>query len=118
MIKKFYLFSLFYSSWVYFFLFHLHHHLPEKDLIRIIILPKISKPLGFSFGLSAAISMGDFGVIALFSDPDSSTLPMTIYRFMASYRVNEAASGALLLLILTFGIFSLFDYVGRKNVKN
>ena len=88
------------------------------DLIRIIILPKISKPLGFSFGLSAAISMGDFGVIALFSDPDSYTLPMKIYRLMASYRVNEAASGALLLLILTFGIFSLFDYIGRKNVKN
>jgi thiamine transport system permease protein len=86
--------------------------------MKYVILPRLSIPLGFSAGLSAAISMGDFGVIALFSDPGKTTLPMVLYQLMSSYRINEAASAATVLLFLSFAIFWLFDRIGRLNARN
>ena len=66
----------------------------EWQFLKLVILPKLAQPLGFSFGLAAAISVGDFGVIALFSLSDNVTLPMTLYSFMGAYRVHEAAATA------------------------
>ena len=71
--------------------------------------------LGFACGLTAALSMGDLGVIALFSDHEHSTLPLQMYRLMGAYRMEAAAGAALLLLVLSFGIFWIFDRIGRGN---
>ncbi|MEE9389105.1 MAG: thiamine/thiamine pyrophosphate ABC transporter permease ThiP [Paracoccaceae bacterium] len=81
--------------------------------VRWLQLPRLRRPLGFSAGLAAALSMGDLGVIALFSDPDRTTLPMQMYRLMAGYRMDEAAGVALLLLALSLAIFWIFDRGGR-----
>ncbi len=83
---------------------------------RRLQLPRLARPLGFSAGLAAALSMGDLGVIALFSDPNQATLPMQMYRLMASYRMDEAAGAALLLLILSLVMFWIFDRGGRVDV--
>ena len=69
--------------------------------------------MGFALGLSAALSMGDLGVIALFADPDHPTLPLQIYRLMAAYRMDEAAAAGLLLLIGALALFWVFDRGGR-----
>jgi thiamine transport system permease protein len=37
--------------------------------LRLAILPRLRRPLGFGAGLAAAFSMGDLGVIALFLRP-------------------------------------------------
>jgi len=71
--------------------------------------------LGFSAGLTAALSMGDLGVIALFADPDRATLPLQVYRLMGAYRMDQAGAAALLLLILSLGLFWAFDRGGRVN---
>ncbi len=81
--------------------------------LRWLILPRLAGPLGFSAGLAAALSMGDLGVIALFADTETATLPLQIYRLMAAYRMEDAAAGSLLLLILSLGLFWLFDRGGR-----
>ena len=65
--------------------------------------------LAFGAGLSAALSMGDLGVIALFADPETATLPLQVYRLMGAYRMEDAGGAAVLLLALTFGAFYLFD---------
>lgn len=83
--------------------------------IRVLILPRLRRPLGFAAGLSAALSMGDLGVIALFADPDRATLPLQIYRLMATYRMQDAAAAALLLLLCSLALFWLFDRGGRLN---
>ncbi len=80
---------------------------------RQLHLPRLRRPLGFSAGLAAALSMGDLGVIALFSDPNRATLPMQMYRLMSSYRMDEAAGAALLLLVLSLLLFWIFDRGGR-----
>lgn len=81
--------------------------------LRWLILPRLRRSLGFAAGLAAALSMGDLGVIALFPPPDSATLPLQIYRLMGAYRMEAAAAASLLLIALSFGIFVLFDRIGR-----
>jgi len=83
--------------------------------MRFLLLPRLRRPLGFSAGLAAALSMGDLGVIALFSAPDTETLPLAMYRLMAAYRMDLAAGAGLLLVLLSFGLFYLFDRGGRVH---
>ena len=81
---------------------------------RLLILPRIRRPLGFSAGLAAALSMGDLGVIALFADPNTATLPLQVYRLMGAYRIEDAGGASVLLLLMTFALFYIFDRgVGR-----
>lgn len=83
--------------------------------LRLVLLPRIRPNLGFACGLTAAMSMGDLGVIALFADPQTATLPLQMYRLMGAYRMDLAAGAAVLLLALSFGIFWLFDKGGRAR---
>ncbi|KAA9006664.1 ABC transporter permease family protein [Histidinibacterium aquaticum] len=81
--------------------------------LRVVLLPRLRRPLGFAAGLAAAISMGDLGVIALFAGPGEATLPLEMYRLMGSYRTEAAAGAALLLVSLSLALFWVFDRGGR-----
>ena len=83
--------------------------------LRWVILPRLRRPLGFAAGLTAALSMGDLGVIALFADPARGTLPAEIFRLMGAFRTDAAEAAALLLLALSLLIFWLFDRGGRAG---
>ncbi len=83
--------------------------------LRYLTLPRMRRPLGFAAGLAAALSMGDLGVIALFADPDRATLPLQMYRLMSAYRMADAAGAAVLLMLLSFGLFWAFDQGGRAD---
>ncbi len=85
--------------------------------LRHAILPRLRRPLGFGAGLAAAFSMGDLGVIALFSAPGQETLPLEMYRLFGSYRTNDAQGAAVLLMALSLGLFWLFDRGGRVNAS-
>jgi len=78
-----------------------------------ILWPRLRRPAGFAAGLTAALSMGDLGVIALFADPERATLPLQVMRLMGSYRTDDAAAAALLLFALSLGLFWMFDRGGR-----
>jgi len=82
-----------------------------------VALPRLRRPLGFAAGLTAALSMGDLGVIALFADPERATLPLQMYRLMGAYRMDEAAGAALLLLALSLALFWAFDRGGRVRAE-
>ncbi|MFZ7091541.1 thiamine/thiamine pyrophosphate ABC transporter permease ThiP [Primorskyibacter sp. 2E233] len=79
----------------------------------LVLLPRLRRPMGFAAGLTAALAMGDLGVIALFADPDRATLPLQVYRLMGSYQMEAASGAALLLLGLSLGLFWVFDRGGR-----
>lgn len=83
--------------------------------LRLLTLPRLRRPLGFAAGLTAALSMGDLGVIALFADAEHATLPLQIYRLMGAYRMADAAGAAVLLLALSLGLFWIFDRGGRAD---
>ncbi|QDL92095.1 thiamine/thiamine pyrophosphate ABC transporter permease ThiP [Paroceanicella profunda] len=80
---------------------------------RLAIWPALRRPAGFATGIAAALSMGDLGVITLFADPQTATLPLTMYRLMGAYRMEAAAGAALLLLALSLALFWIFDRGGR-----
>ncbi len=83
--------------------------------LRWVLLPRLKRPLGFAAGLTAALAMGDLGVIALFADPDRATLPLQVYRLMGSYQMEAAGGAALLLLVLSLGLFVACDRWGQAN---
>ena len=83
--------------------------------LRLVILPRIRRPLGFAMGLAAALSMGDLGVIALFADDGAETLPLAMYRLMGAYRLEAAAGAGLLLVTLSLLLFWICDLGGRAN---
>ena len=77
--------------------------------LRLVEAPLLRRPLGLALGLCAALSVGDLGVIALFGTRDNATLPLLLYQKMASYRMDEAAVIALLLIVLCLGIFATIE---------
>ncbi|MBL4768533.1 MAG: thiamine/thiamine pyrophosphate ABC transporter permease ThiP [Rhodobacteraceae bacterium] len=88
------------------------------QFLRHVVLPRMRPQIGFAAGLTAALSMGDLGVIVLFADPERATLPLQIFRLMGSFQMQAAAGAALLLLMLSLGIFWVLDRGGRRHVEN
>ncbi len=84
---------------------------------RLVLLPRMRAQIGFTAGLAAALSMGDLGVITLFASPDVATLPLQVYRLMGAYRMEAAASAALILLCLSFAAFWILDKGGRAHAE-
>ena len=84
--------------------------------LRGLTLPRLRRPLGFGAGLTAALSMGDLGVIMLFAEREGATLPMVLYRLMNSYRMDTAMAAALLLMLTSLLLFWAFDRWGRRDV--
>ncbi|QYX57483.1 thiamine/thiamine pyrophosphate ABC transporter permease ThiP [Roseovarius sp. SCSIO 43702] len=85
--------------------------------MALVMIPRLRAQIGFAAGLSAALSMGDLGVIALFADPETATLPLQVYRLMGAYRMEQAAGAALLLLVLSLALFWTLDRGGRWHAE-
>ncbi len=81
--------------------------------LRVLYWPRVRAPLGFAAGLSGALAIGDLGVIALFSTPNEPTLPLLMHLLAGSRQVEAAHGAALVLIALSFGVFWLFDRLGR-----
>ena len=81
--------------------------------LRFLILPVMGRDIGLIFGMVAAMSMGDLGVIALFSSSDFETLPWLLYQQAGRYRTDEAAATAVLLMAVTVLVFIMGYVIGR-----
>lgn len=68
----------------------------------------------FAAALSAAFSLGDLGVIALFNSNGFTTLPWLLYTLLGRYQTHEAAALAVWQIVMIFGLFLL----GGKNAIN
>ncbi len=83
--------------------------------LRLLVLPRLRRPLGFALGLCGALAIGDLGVIALFATEEGVTLPLIISRLMGAYRMTQAAGAALVLVALAFAVFWICDRWGRHG---
>ncbi len=79
--------------------------------------PQLRKPLALAFALSATLSAGDLSAIALFGSEQVTTLPLLLFQRMGSYRLDEAAVTAGLLLLLCLALFLALQRLlgGRHN---
>ncbi|WP_189426001.1 hypothetical protein [Devosia pacifica] len=73
--------------------------------LRYIELPLLRREVGVVLALAFCFSFGDLGVIALFGTQDFQTLPLMMYRALGSYRSDDAAVIAALLLVATILAF-------------
>ncbi|SEM59244.1 thiamine transport system permease protein [Gemmobacter aquatilis] len=83
--------------------------------LRLLVVPRLRRALGFALGLVAALAVGDLGVIALFAAERGATLPLVIQRLMGAYRMEAAAGAALLLVAAAFAVFWICDRWGRGH---
>ncbi|MDP4822858.1 MAG: thiamine/thiamine pyrophosphate ABC transporter permease ThiP, partial [Aestuariivirgaceae bacterium] len=76
---------------------------------RLIDWPQLRRPAGLAFILGVMVSFGDLGVIAFFGAEDFITLPFLLYQRLGSYRTDDAAGLALILMVLALGLAALAD---------
>jgi thiamine transport system permease protein len=72
--------------------------------LRLVDWPLLRGPLFGALATSAALSMGDLGVIAFFGGAELTTLPLLLYQRLGAYRMEEAAAVAMLLAGLVFAL--------------
>ena len=77
----------------------------------------IAKDLGLIAGLSAALSFGDLGVIALFANADFRTLPWLLYQLAGKYAADEANALAMLVILLTAGLFLVARFATDRALR-
>ncbi|CAD6511728.1 thiamine/thiamine pyrophosphate ABC transporter permease ThiP [Candidatus Profftia tarda] len=83
--------------------------------LRIIELKLLARPLYQAMAFSCVLSMGDFGVIALFGNEKFLTLPLYLYEQIGAYRTQDGSVTALLLLILCFLLFTLLQLLSGRD---
>lgn len=84
----------------------------EWTLIRISVAQ--------AFGYALLLSLGDMGVIALFGSQGLVSLPLYLFQLIGSYRLEEGACVAVVLITLCLVLFYMSSRLigGTSNVKN
>jgi thiamine transport system permease protein len=72
--------------------------------LRLVEWPALRSSLALAALVAVLASLGEFGVIAFFGSQDLITLPLLLYQRIGSYRFNDAAGIALLLLCLCLAL--------------
>ncbi len=73
-------------------------------------------PAGQALAFACVLSIGDFGVVALFGNEAFRTLPFYLYQQIGAYRQDGAVT-ALLLLLLCFLLFTLIEKLPGRDAK-
>ncbi|WP_181318055.1 thiamine/thiamine pyrophosphate ABC transporter permease ThiP [Photobacterium leiognathi] len=79
--------------------------------LRLVEWRALRAPIAQALAISFVLSLGDLGAIALFGSQDFQTLPLYLFELMGSYRMDAAAVAALVLLLLSLGLFSVVEYL-------
>lgn len=85
--------------------------------LRWIELKALKRPLAQALAFACVLSMGDFGIVALFGNEQFRTLPFYLYQQIGAYRSNDGAVTALLLLLLCFLLFALIERLPGRHAK-
>ncbi|WP_264954537.1 thiamine/thiamine pyrophosphate ABC transporter permease [Photobacterium damselae] len=72
-------------------------------------------PIAQAVAISFVLSLGDLGAISLFGSQDFQTLPLYLFQLMGSYQMAAASVAALILLLLSFGVFSIIEGILKPN---
>ncbi|GHA07161.1 thiamine/thiamine pyrophosphate ABC transporter permease [Oceanisphaera arctica] len=84
--------------------------------LRLVEWPLLRKPVALALALAMMLSLGDLSAIALFGSQSLQTLPWLLYQQLGNYQMIDAAATALVLLLLSLGLFGLIEGVlGGKD---
>lgn len=85
--------------------------------LKVVELRALKRPLAQALAFACVLSIGDFGVVALFGNDDFRTLPYWLYQQIGSYRSQDGAVTALLMLLLCFALFTVIEKLPGRDVK-
>ncbi|EPQ5269463.1 thiamine/thiamine pyrophosphate ABC transporter permease ThiP [Klebsiella aerogenes] len=85
--------------------------------LRVVEVRALKRPLAQALAFACVLSIGDFGVVALFGNESFRTLPFYLYQQIGSYRSQDGAVTALLLLLLCFILFTLIEKLPGRDAK-
>jgi thiamine transport system permease protein len=83
--------------------------------LRWVELSALRRPIAQALAFACVLSLGDFGVIALFGNENFRTLPFYLYQQIGAYRSQDGAVTALLLLLLCFLLFTLIEKLPGRH---
>ncbi|WP_350312785.1 thiamine/thiamine pyrophosphate ABC transporter permease ThiP [Dickeya fangzhongdai] len=83
--------------------------------LRMVELKALRAPIAQALAFASVLSVGDFGIIALFGNEQFRTLPFYLYQQIGAYRSADGAVTALLLLMLCFMLFTLIEKLAGLN---
>lgn len=75
----------------------------------------LRRPILQALCLSFVLSVGDLSAIALFGSHTFSTLPLYLFQLLGSYQMQSAAVVALVLLLLSVGVFMVVEYLFKER---
>lgn len=78
----------------------------------------LRRPLALALANACVLSVGDFGVIALFGNDNFRTLPFYLYQQIGTYRSDAGAVTALALLLLCFISYTVIEKLPARYSKN
>jgi thiamine transport system permease protein len=79
--------------------------------------PTLRNPIATALALGSVIAMGDLSGIALFGNQRLTNLTLLLYQQLAAYRLEGAASTALLLLCLALAFYWIIEaVVGSRDL--
>jgi thiamine transport system permease protein len=77
----------------------------------------LRNPIATALALGSVIAMGDLSGIALFGNQRLTNLTLLLYQQLAAYRLEGAASTALLLLCLALAFYWIIEaVVGSRDL--
>lgn len=85
--------------------------------LNVVELRALKRPLVQALAFACVLSIGDFGVVALFGNDDFRTLPFYLYQQIGSYRSQDGAVTALILLLLCFLLFTVIENYRGEMLK-
>ncbi|WP_058912229.1 thiamine/thiamine pyrophosphate ABC transporter permease ThiP [Entomohabitans teleogrylli] len=77
----------------------------------------LARPIAQALAFACVLSIGDFGVVALFGNEDFRTLPFYLYQQIGSYRGQEGAVTALLLLAVCLLLFTVIEKLPERHAN-
>ncbi|NHJ03138.1 MAG: iron ABC transporter permease [Candidatus Heimdallarchaeota archaeon] len=87
-----------------------------KTFIKIelpLLIPGIIVACLFSF----AISIGEFGATSFLAKANFATIPVGIYRLIATRNIGPAASFATILVVITIASFMIIEKLGKLELR-
>ncbi|WNN71120.1 thiamine/thiamine pyrophosphate ABC transporter permease ThiP [Kluyvera cryocrescens] len=85
--------------------------------LRVVELRALKRPLAQALAFACVLSIGDFGVVALFGNENFRTLPFYLYQQIGAYRSQDGAVTALILLLLCFALFTMIEKLPGRHAK-
>lgn len=97
---------------------HLYEQMNVVGLARLLMeWSQIRSAVAQGLAYAVLLSLGDLGVVALFGSKGLETLPMYLYQLIGSYRVEQGACVAVVLILLCLVLFSLINrLIGGRRV--